>query len=168
MHEISASPRPFGYLLGTQTFADYLRDLYLLGTRRKEGTPKSTQRNTSSNRPLPGNCDDGRRQAHVLLRPSLAVRAALEGRTRYAADVGHSIRRWNACFPPLAFRSCTGGDFRKKLVQGSPMQYKDWDALYDMKMKLFMRKVALACLAKSFPLGKWCSLLPERVVSVCA
>jgi len=45
MHEISASPRPFGYLLGTQTFADYLRDLYLLGTRRKEGTPKSTQRN---------------------------------------------------------------------------------------------------------------------------
>ena len=45
MHEISASPRPFGYLLGTQTFADYLRDLYLLGTRRKDCTPKSTQRN---------------------------------------------------------------------------------------------------------------------------
>ena len=48
------------------------------------------------------------------------------------------------------------------------MQYKDWNALYDMKMKLFMRKVALARLARGDPLGKWCSLLPEHVVSVCA
>ena len=48
------------------------------------------------------------------------------------------------------------------------MQYKDWDALYDPKMKGFMRKVARARLTKGFPLSQWCSLLPEAVVSVCA